>query len=69
VERQFVTVELAERWIAVAGRAVLLGLTVGLGVATIICALRGYRWSIPTGVGGSSIVAGTLASIDRFRLR
>jgi hypothetical protein len=31
VERKFVTVELAERWLALASRAILLLLTLGLG--------------------------------------
>jgi hypothetical protein len=67
VERKFVVLELAERWIVVASRATLLGVTIGLCALTIACALRGYPWPTPTGIGGSSVVAGIAASLDRLR--
>jgi hypothetical protein len=65
VEQKFVRVELAERWCAVASRAALLLLTVGLGATTIICALRGSAWALTTGAGSSSVIAGTAARFER----
>jgi len=68
VERRFVRVELAERWVSVVGQVILLALTVGLGVAAIICALRGTAWPVPAGAGGSSVLIGVAAAAkDRRR--
>jgi len=65
VERKFVAVELADRWLALASRAILLLLTLGLGVTTIICTLHGSTWPLPAGIGGTSIVTGAAARFER----
>ncbi len=64
VERKFVVVELAERWLALIARPILLLLTLALGVTTIICALRGSTWPLPAGIGGSSVVVGAAARLN-----
>jgi hypothetical protein len=58
VERRFVIVELAERWFALASRALLLLLALAMGITTVICVLRGSMWPLPAGSGiGTGLVA------------
>jgi hypothetical protein len=65
MERKFVVVELAERWLVLVSRAILLLLTLAMGITPIICALRGSTWPPPAGMGGSSVVAGAAARFER----
>jgi hypothetical protein len=64
--------ELVERKAALRRQTVLLRLTVAFGVttimATIICALHGSGWPIPSGTGVSTAITGTLSVVgDRKR--
>ena len=65
IERRFVRVELAERWVALASQVLLLLLVLALGITTVLCVLRGSVWPLPAGSGiGTGLVA-NLASIHR----
>jgi hypothetical protein len=69
IERKFVRVELAERWLGVVCRVLLVALTLALGAVTIICALRGTSWPIPAGTGGSSALTGLASALIEHRER
>jgi hypothetical protein len=62
VEEKLVRLELADRLISVVGRAVLVILTIGLAVTTIVCALHGVPWPIPLSTGGSGAITGLLSA-------
>jgi hypothetical protein len=58
-------VELAERWVALVSRVLLLLLALALGITTVICVLRGSVWPLSAGSGiGTGLVA-NLAAIQR----
>jgi hypothetical protein len=59
VERQYVQLELADGWVRILSRVILLVLSVALTVVSAICALRGYRWPI---VGGAEVSSAALAT-------
>lgn len=65
VERRFVLVELAERWVALVSRVLLLLLALALGITTVICVLRGSMWPLPAGSGISTGIVANLAAIQR----
>jgi hypothetical protein len=58
VERRYVIVELAERWVVVMSRVLLLLAALGFGITTVVCALRGSSW-LPS--AGSSVAASLIA--------
>lgn len=65
VERQFARLELADGWTKIACRLILLLLAVAFAAASIIYALHGLSWLVPTGMATSSAVSGVVSAIDR----
>jgi hypothetical protein len=67
VELELLAFQLVERRAALRRQTVMLALTVAFGVttiiATIICALHGSGWQIPSGTGVSTALTGTVAAL------
>jgi hypothetical protein len=51
-----------EQNLALVRQAFLLAFTVAFGVTTIVCALHGVHWAIPTGTGLSCVLTGAASA-------
>jgi hypothetical protein len=63
IEARFVKVELAERWLGIVCRALLVLLALALGAATIYCVLHGVSRPVPAGTGGSGALTGLASAL------
>jgi hypothetical protein len=67
LELELLAFELTERRFALACRLILLAVTVASATATIICALQGHSWQMPSVISGPGVACGIALAAETRR--
>lgn len=69
IEDALLALELTERRFDLARKMVLLAISVAFAVVTILCALHGSPWPVPTGTGSLSSITAAVGALGQRRER